>query len=83
MPLSAIALAVGAAELAGVVQKAVALFGPDGPAPDRDERMNQLSGIDLELLSGLDTEYYDCPDDLRELLPLFVARNPEAFKAPE
>jgi Domain of unknown function (DUF4375) len=51
------AKAVGAPELAAVIQKANALFGKDGPDPDRDKRMDQLSKIDLKALEQLDTRY--------------------------
>ena len=33
-------------------------------------------------LEKLDTQYYGCPDDLRELLPLYVARHPDEFRHP-
>jgi hypothetical protein len=72
--------AIGATEAARIIRKAVALFGPGGPAPDRDARMNQLSAIEHEALEELDTQYYDCPDDLRELLPMYVARHPDEFR---
>ncbi len=72
--------AVGASRAAIIIQKAIALFGEDGPDPDRDRRMNQLSGVDLEALDKLNTEYYRCPDDLRELLPRYVASNSGAFQ---
>jgi hypothetical protein len=76
------AKAVGATRAARLIQKAVALFGRDGPDSDRDERMDQLSAVSLEALEKLDTQYYDCPDDLRELLPLYVARHPDEFRHP-
>jgi hypothetical protein len=73
---------VGAHEAARIIRAAVALFGPGGPAPDRDARMNQLSAIEHAALAELDARYYDCPDDLRELLPLYVARHPDEFRHP-
>ncbi|HWG47688.1 MAG TPA: DMP19 family protein [Gemmataceae bacterium] len=74
------AKAVGALEAARIIQKAIALFGEDGPYPDRDERMDQLSRVDYEAMRKLDTEYYECPENMDELLPQFVASNPDAFK---
>ena len=74
--------AVGAAQAARIIRKAVALFGPTGPAADRDERMDQLSAIERAELADLDTEYYDCPDHLGELLPLYAARHPAEFTRP-
>ena len=76
------AKAVGASEAARIIRKAVALFGPDGPAADRDERMDRLSAIESATLAALDAEYYDCRDDLQELLPLYAARHPAEFTRP-
>ncbi len=74
------AQAVDASELAGIIQKANALFGKKGPDPDRDKRMRQLSKIDLEELQELDTQYYECSEHLSELLPRFASSNAQAFK---
>lgn len=77
----AAAEAVGAPKLARIIEKAVSLFGSDGPATDRDERMDQLSALSLPALSKLDTRYYDCPNDLRELLPLYAATHAKEFRS--
>jgi hypothetical protein len=74
------AQSVGASELAAIIEKANALFGKDGPDPDRGKRMDQLSKIDLAALTKLDSQYYECADRLSELLPKFVSSNSEAFK---
>lgn len=74
------ARSVGASKLAGIIQKANALFGKNGPNPNRNTRMDQLSKIDLKAIEELDTRYYACPERLSEILPEFVASNPEAFK---
>jgi len=71
---------VGATELAAIIREANALFGKDGPDADRDQRMDQLSKINLETLERLDTRYYKCSEKLDELLPRFVAAHPEAFR---
>jgi hypothetical protein len=71
---------VGAPELAGIIQQANTLFGPKGPEPDRDKRMDQLSKIDLDALDALDTRYYKCSEQLSELLLKYVAAHAEAFK---
>jgi hypothetical protein len=71
---------VGASEIAALIEKANALFGKNGPDPDRERRMDQLSKIDLKALDELNTRYYKCAEHLREILPRFVASNPEAFK---
>jgi hypothetical protein len=75
------AKAVGATKAARVIQKAMALFGPDGPDPNRDKRMDQLSTLNLKALEKLDFEYYACADDLWELLLLYVARHPDEFRS--
>jgi hypothetical protein len=71
---------VGAPDVAGIVEQANTLFGMNGPDPDRNKRMDQLSAIDLEALDDLSTQYYNCPEQLREILPRYVASNPEAFR---
>lgn len=74
------AQSVGAAELAKIIQEANALFGQRGPDPDRDARMDQLSRIELEKLDDLDARYYQSTERLSEILPKFVANNPDAFR---
>jgi hypothetical protein len=74
------ARAVGAPEVASIVQKANALFGKKGPDPDRDTRMDQLSKIDPKALEELDNKYYKCSERLSELLPRFVAAHSKSFK---
>ena len=71
---------VGATELAGIIQKANSLFGKNGRSPDRDKPWSD-SAIDLKAIGNLDTSYYKNAERLDELLPRFVARNAEAFKA--
>jgi hypothetical protein len=75
------ASAVGAAKLSDIIERANSLFGIDGPHPNRDQRMDQLSKIDLEALEALDSPYYKCPEKLNELLPAYAARNSQDFKA--
>jgi hypothetical protein len=74
------ARAVGASELAGIIQKANALFGKNGPHPNRNKRTDQLSEIDLKKLEELDTRYYKCPEKLSEILPKYVALNADVFR---
>lgn len=76
----AAARAVGAAKIADLVQKANGLFGKPGPSADRNERMDQLSKVDLQALNELDTQFYKCPERLSELLPKFVASHADSFK---
>jgi hypothetical protein len=74
------ARAVGASELAVIIQRANDLFGKNGPHSDRDKRMVQLSKIDPRAFGTLETRYYKCSEQLGELLPRFVAANPDAFR---
>jgi len=74
------AKAVGASEQAAIIQSANAFFGNGGPSADRKKRMDQLSKVYHDALEKLTTRYYACPEPLRELLPEFVAKNPESFK---
>jgi hypothetical protein len=49
----AAATAVGAAKLAEIIRRAVALFGNASPDRDRDKRMDQLAQIDLKELARI------------------------------
>jgi hypothetical protein len=73
--------AVGASQVARIVQEANALFGKSGPSRDRDRRMDQLSGIDEGALSALDQRYYKCGENVGVLLAKFVAANAEEFRS--
>jgi hypothetical protein len=69
---------VGAPRMAGIVQRALRVFGPDGPAPDRAERQRQLDALDVDqvdALDDLDAEFYLYPENLTELLFDFVGRH--------
>lgn len=75
--------AIGAAAHAGIVRRAVALFGPAGPAADRDARHEQLAALtpaqDAEL-DRLSTDYYGAAGDVPTLLLLFAGRHPADFR---
>jgi hypothetical protein len=77
------ATAVGAPKLAKIVEDANALFGRNGPDPDRDKRMDQVSKINLDALGELDKRYYKCPERLSEILPKYAAAHAEAFRPPK
>lgn len=75
--------AIGAAGHAAVVRRAAALFGPAGPAADRDERHEQLAGLSGEQdaeMARLDTEYYEVADDVAARLLTYASRHPEHFR---
>jgi len=62
---------IGAHKMAQIVERANALFGPDGPPADRDERDGALFRItegDAEAWEQLDREFHAYPDDIEALL---------------
>ena len=75
--------AIGANQMAGIVDKANAQFGAGGPPADRDERQNALDALagkadDAWLeLSG---QFQDYPENLTELLYAYVQANKAQIK---
>lgn len=66
---------IGATQTAGIVQRALSVFGPLGPSPSQDVRLEQLEDLSVEqeaLLEALDTEFYRYPDNLTTLLYQYV-----------
>jgi GGDEF domain-containing protein len=59
---------IGASQTAQIVAEANALFGPEGPAPDRDERQRALESLDDDSWEYLDNRFWAYPDNLSELL---------------
>ena len=60
---------------AGIVQRALSIFGAPGPSPHRDVRLEQLEDLSAEqdtLLETLDAEFYRYPEDLTALLYQYV-----------
>ncbi|MHB1426358.1 MAG: DMP19 family protein [Gemmataceae bacterium] len=77
---------VGAANTAAIVQRALDLFGPDGPDRNRDRRHPQLAALTPEQdaeMDRLNTEFYTDPDDLDAALADYVRSNREHFVADE
>jgi hypothetical protein len=78
---------IGALLMAKLLRKALAIFGPAGPDPDREERGLQLEALGDRVapkLEPLDDAFFDYPDDLASLLRTFVEANASAFSpAPE
>ncbi len=69
---------------AAVIRRAVALFGPDGPPRDRDDRHVRLAAFTAEQdaeLKALDTAYYGVPDKLDTLLTLYAVEHASHFRA--
>ena len=69
---------IGAHKMAAIAQKALDLFGEDGSPKDRDERVEKLesiSAINEEYLDELDCEFTEYPDNIQELLAVYVQSN--------
>ena len=67
--------AIGAETMAGIVERANAPFGTEGPPASRDERLAMLDAVQDEAAdewSRLDEAFYDYPDDLTGLLYRYV-----------
>jgi Domain of unknown function (DUF4375) len=78
------AVAVGSKEKSKVIEKAIALFGHNGPNVEREARMKQLSMLNHKVLSELDTAYYKANESISELLSNFVVAHTDDFrKAPD
>ncbi|MCT8861657.1 DMP19 family protein, partial [Shewanella xiamenensis] len=70
--------AIGAHNMASIAQKALDLFGPEGPPKNRDERVEILESISEkheEYLNKLDYEFTEYPDNIKELLLTYVQSN--------
>ena len=70
--------AIGAATMAGIVERANAPFGPEGPPVSREERLARLEAVEdgaEEVWGELEEAFYDYPDDLTGLLYRFVQAN--------
>ena len=70
--------AVGAHATGRIVEEANAVFGADGPPPDRDSRLAALEGLGPEARgrwSELDERFFEYPDDLTGCLYAYVRAN--------
>ncbi len=66
---------IGAIKMAAILDRAINLFGKDGPSRNREQRQHQLTSLSeqqQEILSELDTKFYAYPDNLSELLVKFM-----------
>lgn len=67
--------AIGADHTASIVDRANALFGPDGPPADRDERQERLEELEdsaEEEFEALDDAFLEYRDNLSELLASYM-----------
>ena len=75
---------VGAPEMAALVERAIAPFGPEGPPADRSQRQKLLNALPAsagELWGQLDKEFYGLASPQQGLLAL-VEANRSAFLSP-
>ncbi len=72
---------IGATELAAIVADANALFGAEGPSPEskvRAGQLRQLGEAGPRKLAALDDRYFDCEEDVDELLETWFSRRSAA-----
>ncbi|MBN2194921.1 MAG: DMP19 family protein [Polyangiaceae bacterium] len=69
---------IGADKTASIVEKANAMFGPEGPPKDREQSQEALERLrgddDAVLFAALDDEFFKYPDDVEELLRSYLRR---------
>lgn len=73
---------IGARRAAGVLLRAMDLFGPAGPSPSREARWSQTdrwTAADREALGRLDTEFQRYPDPISDLLERHCRSQRDAF----
>jgi hypothetical protein len=73
---------IGATKTTEMLRKAIQLFPAPGVAMDTQMRRGILDKIDKSILEQwyhLDDEYFQCEDNIEELLLKFVRENKEAF----
>jgi hypothetical protein len=74
--------AVGAIHAASVLRRAMMLFGPDGPSPDRDDRHDQLASLTAEQddeMESLTAVFFRDEDRLALRLLEYVRQHSESF----
>jgi hypothetical protein len=71
---------IGAPNAAVILRRAMDLFPAGTPDPDQTARATQLEGVDRGLMSALDDEFYEYPDDLARLLQRYVLEHREHFE---
>ena len=67
---------IGAGQMAGIVARAVQLFGKAGVPRNRADRQSALDRVrdeNGELLDDLDNQFYAYPDDVSALVEIYLA----------
>lgn len=70
---------LGAAELSDIAEQANAVFGPEGPPRDRNERRRRTEELKepaRALFTRLELRYEQCEEDVDDLLEAYLARVP-------
>ena len=68
---------IGARQLAGIAAEANALFGPEGPSPDRDVRRGQLAALPeaaRRAFTLLEERYVNAEEDVDDCLEAYLNR---------
>lgn len=69
--------AIGARKLAPIAAEANALFGPDGPSPDREVRRRQLAALPIharQLFTQLEARYAAAEQDVDDCMEAYLVR---------
>ena len=73
---------IGADQCAAIVLKALRVVSAEPLPVDQDARVDLVTSLDETAVAGLgdlDTEFFEYPDDLTELLFAFVHAHPDVF----
>ena len=74
--------AIGATERAAILSQALQLFGDNGPSTDNGTRHEQLAAFSERQdsrLDSLDSQYYECDENIDVLLSSYALTNKEHF----
>jgi Domain of unknown function (DUF4375) len=74
---------IGAPYTAKLAMQANAVFGPQGPPPDRFKRQKLLLALpagEIKKLDEVDREFYKYKENLEKLLTTYVTSNFDAFR---
>ena len=77
--------AIGASQMAVIVEEALVPFGSTGPSPHQEARGEQLDELGEEaetVWSECDSKFYEYPENLAALLRAFVAARQREFGPP-
>lgn len=73
---------IGAKKMAGIVQRAMSVFGDEGPAPEREARQEQMDrwgDAEAAILDALDNEFFKYPDPIADLVMKYCLIHKQDF----